>query len=717
MKKATCLGLALRLVGPPFISAQQPDRFVVTDEIMVEKPVSPLLYSNFIELGYGIQVEPMWGEMLWNRSFEEFIPYKDINIVWFDLYHDPGDHGKGYKTDWTTEDWYHSGYEHNAWFAAPGRAGNLPIDGQSTFFINESPGSPAKLNQQKGGIHGTQYLEVEIKGGDPGAIAQEGKFLKARNTYLFSGHFKTNGLPVDLELRMYREGDWQEPLTTIPFQVEASDSFQQIEMVFHNPDYTGRTTFSIWIPGGSSLGMDALSLMPKNTIGGWRPEAIAVASYVNPGIVRFPGGCFASFYNWRDGIGPHDGRQPQPSYFWGGLNYNDVGVAELAVFCRAIGADMMYCLNVFHPFKREWDHRWDDGTGLKMGFEFPQFTDIETGAREAADLVAYCNLPAGTHPMADLRLAHGHAEPFHIRFWEMDNEVHRWFAPEAYAEAVRIYSEAMKAVDPTIKVGLVTYGGRPGQKDYGTMTPEMLDICGEDIDFLADRRDADVGLDKMLQVLRDYEKKTGRYIAYCETEKLFLDGKINFNDSIVDGFDKKSYQFGRWFYAMNVLKSYLAYQRRGGDVWFVNFNNLANTHNQCVINTPKEGAFVSAAGEALHLLSGSPAAWPLAIEGFKPQEKTEYLVQAAWSRDKSRLVLYVLNRTGEDRLAKIDISRFGRSFSTIDQTVLSAGSYAMNTIEMPEAIRKSYSILHDREIKNSIQVEADAFSFTQLIME
>ena len=251
-----------------------------------------------------------------------------------------------------------------------------------------------------------------------------------------------------------------------------------------------------------------------------------------------------------------------------------------------------------------------------------------------------------------------------------------------------------------------------------TMTPSMLDICGENVDFLADRRDADGGLDNMLQILRDHEKKSGRYIAYCETEKLFMDSKISFNDNMVDGFNNKSFQFSKWFYAMNVLKSYLAYQRRGGDVWFVNFNNLANTHNQCVLNTPKEGAFVSAAGEALHLLSESPAAWPLVIEGFEPTEMgTEYLVQAAWSRDKTQLVLYVLNRTNEKKETDIHISQLGRTFHTMNKMMLSAGSHAMNTMRSPESIQKSATELTGLSLTDSIQVEAAPFSFIQLVLQ
>ena len=45
------------------------------------------------------------------------------------------------------------------------------------------------------------------------------------------------------------------------------------------------------------------------------------------------------------------------------------------------------------------------------------------GAKSAAEWVAYCNLPEGTHPMADLRAKHGYTEPFGVKYWELDNEL------------------------------------------------------------------------------------------------------------------------------------------------------------------------------------------------------------------------------------------------------------------------------------------------------
>ncbi|MBP5207642.1 MAG: hypothetical protein J6330_04210, partial [Clostridia bacterium] len=63
-------------------------------------PISRKLASNFIELGYGLQVEGMSAEMFFNRSFEPFYPYRMINKLWFDLLDDETDPGSRCETDW-----------------------------------------------------------------------------------------------------------------------------------------------------------------------------------------------------------------------------------------------------------------------------------------------------------------------------------------------------------------------------------------------------------------------------------------------------------------------------------------------------------------------------------------------------------------------------------------------------------------------------------------
>ena len=381
----------------------------------------------------------------------------------------------------------------------------------------------------------------------------------------------------------------EEPLATFALEPIGAQWVER-EVEFKNTGHSGWATFALMLPPGTELMADDFSLLPSDHYHGWRPEIIEPLKEIGPPVLRIPGGCFASFYDWRDGIGPFSQSKPQPSYFWGGQNYNDVGVAELAMLAKAMGSEVMYCVNVFHPLKQKYEwHFGEENVRVPgpHGFDFPQFTDIAQGAKEAANLVAYCNLPAGSHPMADLRASHGYKEPFGFKFWELDNEVHRWFEPDEYARAAIIYSEAMKAVDPSIKIGLVTYGERFGpdgkpRVHYHDEESAMLEICGKHIDFLADRGPSSKGyLDQIIGWMNDYNAKSSTSIIYCETEKLFYEQHPDVENRVKpDGGYTKSFMFSKWFYAQKAIMDYMAYQRSGGDIDFVIFNNLANTHSQ-----------------------------------------------------------------------------------------------------------------------------------------
>ncbi len=77
-------------------------------------------------------------------------------------------------------------------------------------------------------------------------------------------------------------------------------------------------------------------------------------------------------------------------------------------------------------------------------------------AQDAAAWVAYCNKDK-LHPMGDLRQSHGYELPFHVKYWELDNETYRRFGPLEYAKRCVEFSKAMKKIDPTIKLVLVGY--------------------------------------------------------------------------------------------------------------------------------------------------------------------------------------------------------------------------------------------------------------------
>jgi len=116
--------------------------------------------------------------------------------------------------------------------------------------------------------------------------------------------------------------------------------------------------------------------------------------------LRWPGGCFADGYHWRDGIGKSSAR-PRTHNFWqrrmppgtDAAETNQFGIHEFMHLCRLVGAQPYVAANV--------------GSGSPAEFH---------------DWVSYCNAPAGTVSLADERAANGDTPPFGIRYWGVGNE-------------------------------------------------------------------------------------------------------------------------------------------------------------------------------------------------------------------------------------------------------------------------------------------------------
>jgi len=138
-------------------------------------------------------------------------------------------------------------------------------------------------------------------------------------------------------------------------------------------------------------------------VGGIRKELVEEMRKINPPIVRFPGGCFADSYDWRDGIGPAD-KRPRRTNFWSSsepasapdthrYDANQFGTNEFMQFCRLIGAQPYLAANLRSLPAQEFS-RW----------------------------VEYCNSPPGSTTLADERAAAGFKDPFNVRYWGVGNE-------------------------------------------------------------------------------------------------------------------------------------------------------------------------------------------------------------------------------------------------------------------------------------------------------
>jgi alpha-N-arabinofuranosidase len=138
-------------------------------------------------------------------------------------------------------------------------------------------------------------------------------------------------------------------------------------------------------------------------LGGIRRELVEEMRKIHPPIVRFPGGCFADSYDWRDGIGPIE-KRPRRTNFWNGgeptgapaahrYDPNRFGTNEFIQFCRLIGAQPYLAANLRSLPAEQFD-RW----------------------------IEYCNSPAGSTTLADERTAAGFKDPFNVHYWGVGNE-------------------------------------------------------------------------------------------------------------------------------------------------------------------------------------------------------------------------------------------------------------------------------------------------------
>jgi alpha-N-arabinofuranosidase len=154
------------------------------------------------------------------------------------------------------------------------------------------------------------------------------------------------------------------------------------------------------------------SLIPNTR--GIRKDLVAALQRIKLPNLRWPGGCFADEYHWKDGIGPRAGRPKMINTHWGGVTEdNSFGSHEFLDLCEQIGCEPYICGNV--------------GSGT---------------VQELSQWVEYMNFD-GVSPMADLRRQNGRDKPFNVSFWGIGNE--NWgcggmMEAEYYADLFKRYA-------------------------------------------------------------------------------------------------------------------------------------------------------------------------------------------------------------------------------------------------------------------------------------
>lgn len=192
------------------------------------------------------------------------------------------------------------------------------------------------------------------------------------------------------------------------------------------------------IYGGLWVGKD--SKIPN--VDGYRKDVLEALKALKVPVLRWPGGCFADEYHWRDGIGDPALRPRMVNNNWGGtVEDNSFGTNEFFNLCELLGTEPYLSGNV--------------GSGT---------------VEELAKWVEYITAESG--PMADLRRQNGREKPWHLKYLGVGNE--SWgcggnFTPEYYADVYRRYQTYCRNFN-----GNRLYKIASGASDYDYNWTEVL---------------------------------------------------------------------------------------------------------------------------------------------------------------------------------------------------------------------------------------------------
>ncbi len=207
----------------------------------------------------------------------------------------------------------------------------------------------------------------------------------------------------------------------------------------HFAEHLGRSIYDGFYVGDTSA-------IPNKD--GVRIDIIEALKEIKIPNLRWPGGCFADTYQWKDGIGPQEDRPTMVNAWWGGVTEdNSFGTHNFLNLCEELGAEPFISGNV--------------GSGSVKDF---------------TDWLQYTNHAEGS-PMAKLRKENGREEPWNVKFWGIGNEM--WgcggnMTAEYYANIYKQYSTFMTSWENENDLYRIAAGASGG--DYHWTEVLMRDV-------------------------------------------------------------------------------------------------------------------------------------------------------------------------------------------------------------------------------------------------
>ncbi len=479
---------------------------------------------------------------------------------------------------------------------------------------------------------------------------------------------------------------YSQTTTTISLQPDEEAPVISKHIYGHFAEHLGRCIY-----GGFYVGED--SDIPNTA--GVRNDVVEALKALQIPNLRWPGGCFADTYHWKDGIGPKEDRPSILNIWWGNVSEdNSFGTHEFLNMCELLETEPYLSANV--------------GSGT------PQ---------EMADWIKYTNHPAGSSPMPDLRSDNGREEPWKVTYWGIGNEA--WgcggnMRPEYYADVYRRY--ATFTTDWRNSDGLVRVASGASSGDYNWTEVLMRDIPHNLLEAIALHHYSVIDWGNKGPAIGFSEEQ---YFTIME-RALMMEELIQKHVAIMDKYDKEKRvalfvdEWGGWYdvepgtnpgflYQQNTMRDAMI---AGATLNIFNNHadrvkmaNLAQAINvlQAVILTDEEKMILTPTYHVMRMYSVHQEARLIPLSFVSPQyihnDRVIPAVSASASQDESGVAHISLVNIDASSSHTIELDASDLDLDRLEGEILTAEALQdHNTFENPNAVEPSE--FKEFELKN-----------------
>ena len=473
----------------------------------------------------------------------------------------------------------------------------------------------------------------------------------------------------------------------------------------HFAEHLGRCIY-----GGIYVDEKEKNIPNKNGI---RLDVVEALKKLKTPVLRWPGGCFADSYHWKDAIGPKDKRKHIENTSWGNVREdNSFGTHEFLDFCEMIGAEPYLAVNM--------------GSGT---------------VQEAVEWVQYVNHANGVSHLTDMRTQNGRLKPWNVKYWGIGNE--SWdcgghMTVDYYVNEYRKYATLMTSYGNTERLFRIAVG--PGSEDYNWTEVVMRDVPARRIEGLSIHHYSVINWSKKGSATQFSEEEYFRTMEQAWR----MERMVTRNSEIMDKYDPGKRvalivdEWGGWYDVEPGTNGAFLYQQntmRDAMIAGLSLNifnnhcdrvrmaNLAQMVNvlQAVILTKEEKIILTPTYHVMEMYNVHHDALmiPLVMTSndYAMGEKKIQAVSASASKDKNGTVHISLVNMDANKEQDIKIDLGNISASTVTGRILGSGKVQdHNSFEDTEKIKpKSFS---DAKLNgNNLSVKIPPFSVIVLSLK